>query len=103
MCACKNTALFITTEGKLFTSGLSNLVDGKYEGKLELKQIDSTLFPDLSDNVKFTRCWIQSEAPQQYSSMTGYAIIEAVIDDKKARLYSFGTNKFGCLGNGLDV
>jgi hypothetical protein len=31
-CACKNTALFITESGELFTSGLTNLADGKNEG-----------------------------------------------------------------------
>lgn len=31
-CACKHTALFITENGELFTSGLTNLVDGKDVG-----------------------------------------------------------------------
>ena len=102
MCACKNTALFINTAGQLFTSGLTNLIDGTSQGKLDLLKVDATLCPNFSDNVEFTRCWIQSNMPQS-SDNTGYAIVEAVVDKATVMYFSYGRNVFGCLGNGLDV
>lgn len=60
------------------------------------------MFKDLSDDVQFTRCWMQTNSNEKNDNK-GYALVEVVIKSlQQVKFFSFGINANGCLANGLD-